>query len=342
MSALDFLKDRAAVLALAAACVAGISLMLAALGAGVQAIVVAAAFMAACAFAALAVEYARRCRFCRELDDLAQQGEAAWRLASLLDEPGFLEGRLAYDALVAQGKAASDDVAAHARRAAEYREYVELWVHEVKTPLAAARLISSDLHGEQAERLRGELDRVEDRIDQALYYARAASLEQDFSVRELDLAAVVRQACRKNARTLIDAGTSPDIHIEPGTMVFADAKQLAFILTQVLVNAAKYGASHLAFTAEENGTGPNGRTVLTVADDGCGIPAADVPRVFERGFTGENGRRFGQATGMGLYLCAVMCEKMGLGLAVASEEGTGTRVMVSFPHDRRRLDLSKA
>ena len=129
---------------------------------------------------------------------------------------------------------------------------------------------------------------------------------------------------------------------EDDETVFADATWLSFIVGQVLANAAKYGASCVRFSSRTEGEGGAARTVLAMADDGCGIPAADVPRVFERGFTGANGRAQGSSTGMGLYLAAVMCEKMGLGLGIASEEGTGTRVMISFPHDRRRLDVQSA
>ena len=121
--------------------------------------------------------------------------------------------------------------------------------------------------------------------------------------------------------------------------VFADAKWLAFVIGQIVVNAAKYGARTIRFSARVEGRGADGRTVLEIADDGCGIPAADVPRVFDRGFTGENGRAQGSSTGMGLYLVAQLCEKMGLGVGLASEEGAGTRVMIAFPHDRRALDL---
>ena len=83
----------------------------------------------------------------------------------------------------------------------------------------------------------------------------------------------------------------------------------------------------------------NKKKPLPLADDGWGVPAGDVPRVFERAFTGENGRRAGSSTGMGLYLVAELCAKMGLAVALASEEGKGTRVLLAFPHDRRKLDL---
>ena len=212
--------------------------------------------------------------------------------------------------------------------------------HEIKTPIAAAHLMAADLHGGVAAKLKAELDRIESYVEQALYYARSTSLARDYAIRELPLAEAVRAACKKNARYLIEHGAIPSIEVGDDVSVFADASWLSFVLGQVVVNAAKYGATAVRFTAREEGTGTSAaRTVLEIADNGRGIPAADVPRVFDRGFTGENGRDQGSATGMGLYLVATLCEKMGLGVGLASEEGTGTRVMLAFPHDRRRRDV---
>ena len=156
------------------------------------------------------------------------------------------------------------------------------------------------------------------------------------------LAAVVREACKKNARYLIERGTLPVIEVDEDARVFADGKWLGFIIGQVLSNSAKYGATSVRFSLREADLGTKDAcSMLEIADDGRGIPAADVPRVFERGFTGSNGREQGSSTGMGLYLVSQMCRKMGLGVAIASEEGVGTRVLIRFPHDRRRLDAGR-
>ena len=342
-SAREYLADRAAAVAAGGVCVAGVAGMQAMLGVGLQAALLTAAFMVACGAFALAAGYVRRARFYRELDALARQDVGAGNLAALLEEPGFLEGRLAWQALDAQGRAAADEVGAYKRAMAEYRDYVELWIHEIKTPIAAANLMAADLHGPVAARLKGELDRIEAQVEQALYYARSTSLAKDYVIRETPLAAVARAACRKNARYLIECGVALQMDVPEEATVFADEPWLVFVVGQVVVNAAKYGAKNVRFSACEEGVGTaSSRTVLSIADDGRGIPAADVPRVFERGFTGENGRAQGSSTGMGLYLAAVMCGKMGLGLGIASEEGVGTRVMLAFPHDRRRMDLQTA
>ena len=335
-----YLRDHAAQAAVGAACIAGVSGMLAVLGAGWQAAVLAAAFMALCFAVMLAIGFARRARFYRELAGLSAQKAGPGNLASLLEEPDFLEGRLAWRALDEQGRAAADEITGHKQQNKEYRDYVELWIHEIKTPIAAAALMASGLHGPQAARIKGELDRIEGYVEQALYYARSTSLVQDYAIRETSLAEAVREALRKHARFLIERGVAPTVDVDEDVRVFADVKWLAFVIGQLVANAGKYGASTLRFSVREEGAGTSdARTVLEVADDGWGVPAGDVPRVFERAFTGENGRRAGSSTGMGLYLVAELCAKMGLAVALASEEGKGTRVLLAFPHDRRKLDL---
>lgn len=340
MTLAAFLKDRLPALAIGALCALSVAGALVVLGEGTDAAVLAALFVMACFAVAVAWDFLRRKRFYDELADLIEQFDRRYYAAALIEEPSFPEGRLVFEALAAAGKDAADEVARAKEHADEYRSYIELWIHEVKTPIAAAHLMAANLHGPEAEKLKGELDRIESHVEQALFYARSTSLAQDYSLRAVGLAACVREACKKNARYLIERGSVPAVEVADDETVFADAKWLAFVIGQIVVNAAKYGARTIRFSARVEGCGATGRTVLEIADDGCGIPAADVPRVFDRGFTGENGRAQGSSTGMGLYLVAQLCEKMGLGVGLASEEGAGTRVMIAFPHDKRRRSLS--
>ena len=290
---------------------------------------------------ALAAGFLRDPTFYRQLDLFCDSPDNARYLSSILDEPRTLEGSIAYRALAMQGKAASDELAASSRDMKEYRDYIELWVHETKTPIAAAQLALSNLHEPEINEVRGDLDRIESRVEQALYYARSATLSEDFSIEELNLAAIARKACRQRSRTLIGAGVSLEFAIDETLEVLADAKWTDFIIGQALENSAKYGAKTIRFegTVKDAGT-KDGCIELTIGDDGDGIPAPDVPRVFDRGFTGSRGRTHHKATGMGLHLAAVTCERMGLGLRISSEEGTGTTVALTFPLDRTRMDLA--
>ena len=292
---------------------------------------------------ALAVGFSRDREFYQQLDLFCDSPENARYLSSILDEPRTLEGFVAYRALAVQGKAASDELVAQSRDMKEYRDYIELWVHEAKTPIASAQLALASLHGPEIGKVRGDLDHIESRVEQVLYYARSATLSEDFSIEELNLAALARKACRQRSRTLIGAGVSLEFGIDEALKVLADAKWTDFIIGQVLENSAKYGAKTIRFEGTMKNAGTkDGCVELAICDDGDGIPAADVPRVFDRGFTGSQGRAHHKATGMGLHLAAVACERMGLGLRISSEDGTGTTVALTFPLDRTRMDLAGA
>lgn len=338
-----YLRDRWQQLLCAVLCLSGVAAITAALGVGAQACVLATGFVALCLTAMAALDYARRVRFYRELALSAAHVGRACQLPSLLEEPSFLEGVITYEALGEMAKLANIETSAAHEQLRAHREYVELWIHEAKTPLAAAKLVLATMHGQQATKLKSELERIEMQLDQALYAARSTTLTNDYAIADVNLAAAVGASCKRCAHFLIERGTAVRIDVPPEVTVLADKPWLVFMLGQVVVNAAKYGAHSVVFSVHDEDVGtPRGRTVLEVRDDGCGIPAADVPRVFDRGFTGAVGREQGSATGMGLYLVAVMCDRMGLGVGIASEEGVGTRVLLSFPHDRSRADVQGA
>lgn len=299
----------------------------------------------------LAWEWLRQRRFDEALLALAHDNADAMSLARDLPEPEYPEGELAWQAIqnVAQSaRAESNDVQAGAE---EYRRYVETWVHEVKTPLAACRLMLANGKEPDAARLSRELGRIDACVEQALYYARSTSVQKDYLIRAVPADRLVKDAVSSRARTLIEAhmavdlqglsqpdGTSPELYCDP--------KWMDFVLGQLIDNAVKYRAQpqedgrapRLSFSAriEDAGTAHE-RAVLAVADNGCGIAEADLPRIFERGFTGQNGRSHQGSTGMGLYLVRTLCQKMGLSVRASSRAGAGTTIEVVFPRERSRM-----
>lgn len=290
----------------------------------------------------LAVGFSRDREFYQQLNLFCDSPDNARYLSSILDKPRTLEGSIAYRALAVQGKAASDELAVRSRDMKDYRDYIELWVHEAKTPIASAQLALSSLHGPGVDEVRGDLDRIESRVEQALYYARSATLSEDFSIEELNLAALARKACRQKSRTASSARESRLISRSTRRSRCSPMRNGSTSSSgQVLENSSKYGAKTVRFEGAVKDAGTkDGCIELLISDDGDGIPAADVPRVFDRGFTGSQGRTHHKATGMGLYLAAVACERMGLGLRVSSEEGAGTTIALTFPLDRTRIDLA--
>ena len=209
---------------------------------------------------------------------------------------------------------------------------MEAWVHEVKTPIAAGRLALENAPGPLADSLEEALFQIEGYVEQALYYARSGAVERDYLVRPVPLREAAANAVKRFARPLIAAGFSIDLE-GLDAVAYADSKWVEFMLGQLIANAVKYrGPSpRLTFTqrVEEQAV------VLTVADNGKGIPAADLPRVWEKGFTGENGRALAtRSTGLGLYLCKKLCGRLGVGLSIRSAVGEGTAVSFTFPKGR--------
>ncbi len=331
-----YIADRLVPLVVGVAALAFVALVMGVYGLDPAAVAFVCSVLVLAGAVALLLDWLHRRTFYRRLSDMLDSLDETYLATELVGRPDFLEGELFYDALDRESRAMRDRIATARRLQREYREYVETWVHEIKTPIAAAHLIAKNNPSPEVDALDAEVDAIEGYVEQALYYSRGTSLERDFQIREVLLADVARDALRHKARTLIGARVTPELEGLDLT-VRADPKWLSFVIGQVLVNSAKYrsekdGRGRVRITAMRRETGLDAwETVLAIADDGVGMPASDVGRAFDKGFTGENGRRFARSTGMGLYLVRELCEKMGVRAALESEEGVGTTVYLSFP-----------
>ena len=210
----------------------------------------------------------------------------------------------------------------------EYREYVDSWVHEIKTPITAAGLICRSADSEVRRRLSPELAQIEAHVERALFYARAENPEKDFIVRQTDLAEITAQALNQHRTILMQNGVQIETD-DLSQIVYTDRKWTAFIIGQILQNAVRYRSEYPVVTLCAKQIGQQVR--LVIQDNGIGIPVHELPRVFDRGFTGSNGRSRGGSTGMGLYLCRKLADCLQIDLRLTSEVGTGTTVSLTFP-----------
>ncbi len=336
MSAFTYARSRAVSLAIAIIGIVSACVITAVCGCPRDAVVLMGVTLLICTTCACVVDYLRTKRFYLEIRGLADTLEHPYQLHSLLSEPSAPDHTIVYEALKAMGTVSADEVARANAKADEHREFVEGWVHGVKAPLASCELIAERVAEPERSQLASELDRMKRKVDAALWYARSDCANGDYAIHELALAEIPRRVCRENARFLIEQDCIPEIDISEDIRVFTDKKQAVFIVTQIVENAAKYGARHLHFTA---GNAEKGTITLHIQDDGRGIPSSDVSRVFERGFTGTRGREYTASTGMGLYLAARLCEQLGLELSISSIDGEGTCAILAFPVDRRRFDV---
>lgn len=199
-------------------------------------------------------------------------------------------------------------------------DYFTTWVHQIKTPIAAIRLMLRD--DERDRELGAELFRIEQYVELVLSYLRLDSESSDYVIKEYELEPILRQAARKYAPLFIRGRVTLELR-ESDLRVLTDEKWLQLVIEQVLSNAVKYapGGRVAVYT--------QGRR-LVIEDDGVGILPEDLPRIFDKGFTGCNGRMDKRATGIGLYLCRKVCGRLGHTIAVSSRPGEGTRVTIGL------------
>ena len=212
------------------------------------------------------------------------------------------------------------------RERKEYKEYIEQWIHEVKTPITAMKLICENNRSPFTRELMAELENVNRFTEQALYYARSEHTEKDYSVREISLSGVVHSAIADNKYLLRQSNVMITVD-EMEHSVYTDDKWVRFILDQIISNAVKYCTDQPTlrfFTVKKND-----KIILSIEDSGIGISQSDLPRIFEKGFTGQNGRTIHSSTGIGLYLCKRLCDKLGIGIS-ADSQGEGTTISLSF------------
>lgn len=206
-------------------------------------------------------------------------------------------------------------------------DYYTMWIHQIKTPIAAMRLLLKE--GDPACR---ELFKTEQYAEMALHYARLESLSSDLLFKKQDVCSIIRGAVKKYSLLFIGSGLSFTME-EFTCQAVTDEKWLAFVIGQVLSNALKYTSSGGIRISGRNlqGEETDNRAVFVVIEDtGIGIRREDLPRIFERGFTGYNGRLDQRSTGIGLYLCRQIMDRLSHTIEVESETGKGTRVILGF------------
>ena len=271
----------------------------------------------------------------RPVEEQAQLPEAT-------DDVEMLYHRL----LENQSIARSESESSAAIRQSQMRDYYSMWVHQIKTPISAMKLLleaereelgqlicddeqSQYLLSDNMDSFEDELFRIEEYVSMALQYQRVSSTENDFVLEKVSVDGVIRDTIKKYAKIMIRRHIGIN-YSGTGQEVYTDGKWLAFMLEQILSNAIKYTPQGFVTieTAEEKD-----RFFITIKDTGIGIKAEDLPRVFEKGYTGYNGHADKKATGIGLYLCRQMADKLGHTIRMESELGKGTKVWIGFDLD---------
>ena len=204
-------------------------------------------------------------------------------------------------------------------------DYYSMWVHQIKTPIAAMNFL---LDNEEVDQkiLQQELFKIERYVEMILTYIRLDSISSDYVITKINLDEVVKDSVKKYATIFINKKIKLN-YVSHETMVISDKKWLSFAFEQILGNSVKYSSAGGEITIETY------ENKLVIEDNGMGIKEEDLPRIFEKGFTGFNGRYEKKSSGLGLYLCKKTLDKLGHHIEISSKVGEGTRIEITFPKE---------
>lgn len=270
-------------------------------------------------------------------------------LAEIADTPDCALEQIYFYLLRTALKSMADEVATSKRQTREYQEFLEQWVHEVKLPMAGIQLLCENNKTDVTRKILAQTQRIGQDVEEVLFYARLGIAEKDYLIREISLRECVMDVLARNKQLLMESGAR--VHTETlFHTACTDSRWLSFLLTQLISNSLKYRGERspvLDISSRDLGA----CIELHVTDNGMGIRPSELPRIFDKGFVGSNGRgtglcpaatsskgvatgSMGVATGMGLYLCAQLCERLGIGIRAESDWKQSTSVRLYFPKDQ--------
>lgn len=280
-------------------------------------------------------DYITKSKYYKKVYDNLDSLDKKYLLSELISEGNFLESKILYDILNQANKSMNDEIGKFIGDKQEYKEYVEMWIHEVKTPIAAIKLIIDNNKSGVTSNILNEIERVENYIDQSLFYSKSSQVDRDYIIKKLNIKESINNVVIRNANTLIDRHIKVKV-TKCDEFVFCDKKWIEFILHQIVSNSIKYiekAEGEILFECKNN----NGEIILNISDTGIGISEKSLVSIFNKGFTGENGRKFRESTGFGLYLSKKLCNGLGLGINITSKEGIGTTISILFPKNNMYL-----
>ena len=272
----------------------------------------------------LLYDYFRKRKFYNELLDKLNTLDKKYLLIEMLLEPNFLEGKILYDVLDEVNKNEHDLISKLKKKQDDFKEYIELWIHEVKLPLASLTLMNR----KDKSTLR-VLKELEDYVEQILYYVRCENANNDYLIKEWDLDTIIKNVALRNKDDLL--ALDIDFKVDNCNLkVLTDSKWLEFIINQIVSNSIKYKKEKDSLI-EIIGKDYKDYITITIYDNGKGISKSDLPRVFNKTFTGTNGRSASsKSTGMGLYLCRELCNKLGHKIEIDSKKDEYTKVTITI------------
>ena len=289
---------------------------MAACGVGKELIGAVSVVMSVAALFGLVYDYCRKNAYYQRLFQNLDRLDQKYLILETMKQPEFYEGELFAQVLYEANKSMTEQVNENRRQMKDFKDFIEMWVHQVKLPVASLLLLCHNHPENLDKKFVEQIRRINRYTEQVLYYTRAEHSEKDYLFQRCSL------------ENKVEFQVSGCDHT-----VVTDMKWMEFILDQIINNSIKYRRETDAMI-QISASAENGKTILSIKDNGIGIAESDLPRLFEKSFTGGNGRLLdrmeAKSTGMGLYIAKNMCDKLGHEIHVISEEGSYTQVNITF------------
>ena len=215
----------------------------------------------------------------------------------------------------------------------DYKEYIESWVHEIKIPITSVKLLCENNKSDITTKIDEEIEEINNFVEQALFYARMDQVSNDFMIKNINLNNVIKNVLARNKKIMIQNNMKVELN-NVNTNCYTDEKWLEFIVNQIIQNAIKYRKeknANIVITISEN----KENVILNIKDNGIGIKTSEIDRIFDKGFTGTNGRNQKKSTGIGLYLCKRLCQEIGMEIEANSKENEFTEIKIIIPRNKK-------
>ncbi len=287
-------------------------------------------------FITLIYDYYRRKKFYNYMNKKLEELDQKYLISELIKDCDFIDANIFKDYLYEIDKSYIENLNKYKYSFNEFKEYIELWCHEIKTPITTSKLI---MENDKNNKLEDEINLIDYYVEQVLFYARSGNPEKDYLINKINLKNAIDNVIKKNQKSLISKKIKIKT-IKEAIFVESDTKWLEFIINQIFVNSIKYSKDNNSKVEIEYKINKN-NVILTISDNGIGIPSNEINRVFDKGFTGTNGRSKYNSTGIGLYLCKKLCDKLGHDISIISKENEYTKVTIVFPISSLINNLTK-
>ena len=324
-----YLKDKLYFIILFLTFLSLIILLLVGFKVSLELIIVIISLLVIFAILVLIIEYLKKRNFYNEFINIVDKLDKKYLVIEMLNSPNFQEGEILYNELYEINKSMLENIKNYEISMNDFKDYIEMWIHEVKIPLSSLVLMIHNNKNNISSKIVDQVKRLDNYVDQVLFYVRAENAEKDYLIKKTELNKVINKIALKNKDYILENNICFSV-LNCEKKVLTDSKWLEFIIDQIINNSIKYkrdiASSFIKIYTEEN----NEEIRLIIYDNGIGIDAKDLPRVFDKTYTGTNGRLKSKSTGMGLYIAKNLCEKLGHKIAIESKVNEYTKVIITF------------